>query len=197
MSTQPIPALTVAQYLEIEREAEFKSEYLNGEVFARAGATLNHALIASAALSTLGVQLRDKPCSAAGSDLRVFCPAVNILTYPDVTVFCEPARFLDHDEDTLTDASVIVEVLSRSTRNYDRAEKFRFYRSLPSFSEYLLLASDAIRAEHYARQTDGSWLFREHTNPQTVIDLKSIGCRLTLNALYLKARFPASQPLRP
>jgi Uma2 family endonuclease len=191
MSTQPVPALTVAQYLEIEREAEFKSEYLNGEVFAMAGGSLNHALIASAAVARLDEQLRDKPCSAAGSDLRVFCPAVNILTYPDVTVFCEPARFLDKDEDTLTDATVIVEFLSRSTRNYDSAEKFRFYRSLPSFSEYLLLASDAIRAEHYARQAD-SWLFREHTNPQTVIDLKSIGCRLTLNTLYLKARFPAS-----
>jgi Uma2 family endonuclease len=179
---------TLAQYLEIERKAEFKSEYLNGEVFAMAGGSLNHALIASAVIERLGEQLRQKPCSAVGSDLRVYCEHVNILTYPDVTVFCEPAHFLDSDEDTLTDATLIVEVLSRSTRNYDRSEKFRFYRGLPSFAEYLLLASDAIRAEHYTKQSDGSWLLREHTEPETVIELNSIGCRLTLSTLYLKAR---------
>ncbi len=111
-----------------------------------------------------------------------------MLTYPDVVVYCEPAKFLDGDRDTLVDATVIVEVLSRSTRNYDRGEKFRFYRGLPSFSEYVLLAQDTIRAEHHIRQQDGSWLFREFYGPEAVVELTSIGCQLRLGELYRKAR---------
>jgi Uma2 family endonuclease len=111
-----------------------------------------------------------------------------LLTYPDVVVFCEPAKFLDGDRDTLVDATVIVDVLSPSTQNYDRGEKFRFYRGLPSFSEYVLLAQDAIRAEHHVRQQDGSWLFREFNGPEAVVELKSIKCQLRLGTLYRKAR---------
>ncbi len=186
MSTLPIPRLTPEQYLKIERTAEFRSEFLNGEVFGMAGGSRNHALVATAAVASLHEQLRTKPCAAAGSNLRIFCQAVNILTYPDASVSCDPVSFLDGDKDTLTDATLIVEVLSPSTQNYDRGEKFRFYRTLPSFAEYLLLASDAIRAEHHVRQPDGSWLFREFTAPNTVLDLNSISCRLSLADLYLK-----------
>ena len=189
MSSQPITLLTIEQYLEIERAAEFRSEYLNGEVFAMAGGGVNHALIAAAATIYIGEQLRGRPCAVAGSDLRLFCQPANILTYPDVVVFCEPRKFLDGEKDTLTDATVIVEVLSRSTRNYDRSEKFDYYRGLPSFAEYLLLAQDAIRAEHHVRQPDGCWLFRELTGPQAVIDLKAIGCRLNLGSLYERVEF--------
>jgi Uma2 family endonuclease len=180
--------VTVEQYLEMERAAEFRSEYLNGEVFAMAGGSVNHAVIAAAVGARIGAQLDDRPCAVVGSDLRLFCPRDQMLTYPDVMVFCEPAKFLDGDRDTLIDATVIVEVLSPSTQNYDRGEKFRFYRSLPSFSEYLLLAQDAMRAEHHVRQQDGSWLFREFNGPEAVIELKSIGCQLGLGTLYRKAR---------
>ena len=189
MSTQPIPRLTVEQYLKIEREAEFRSEYLNGEVIAMAGGARNHALIAAAAVARLDEQLRDTPCAVAGSDLRLFCKSANILTYPDVVVFCEPVQFLDDDEDTLVDAVVLIEVLSRSTQNYDRGEKFRYYRELPSFREYLLLAQTEIRAEHHVRQLDGSWVFREITEPDAEIRLDSIGCRLRLGSLYSRVKF--------
>ncbi len=189
MSTQPVTHLTVEQYLEIERAAEFGSEYLNGEIYAMAGCGFNHALIAAAAISRLGEQLRDNPCAVAGSDLRIFCGPANVLTYPDVVVFCGIPKSLDREEDTLVDATVIIEILSRSTQNYDRGEKFRSYRGLPSFSEYVLLAQDEIRAEHHVRQADGSWLFREIGGPEGVIELKSIGCRLALGSLYEKARF--------
>jgi Uma2 family endonuclease len=188
MSTQAVARLTVEQYLKIERVAEFRSEYIDGEVFARAGRGPNHALIAAAVIIRLGGQLDDRPCAVAGSDLRLYCPKDQMLTYPDVVVFCEPAKFLDSDEDTLIDAIAIVEVLSPSTQNYDRGEKFRFYRGLPSFSEYLLLAQDTMRAEHHVRQQDGSWLFREFNGSETVLELKSIGCQLRLGTLYRKAR---------
>jgi Uma2 family endonuclease len=189
MSTQPVHRLTVEQYLETERAAEFRSEYLNGEVFAMAGGGRNHALIAMEVGARLNEQLRGRPCAVAGSDLRLYCKTAKVLTYPDLVVFCEPARFLDNDRDTLIDATVVVEVLSRSTQNYDRGGKFHSYRGLPSFSEYLLLAQDAIRAEHSSRQQDSSWLLREFNGPDATIALESIGCRLNLGFLYERVEF--------
>jgi len=192
MSTQPVPRFTVAQYLEIERSAESRSEYLNGGIYAMAGGSPNHAFIAANAVIQIGAQLRGKPCRVAGSDLRICCKPANVLTYPDISVVCGPVKTLDAEKDTLTDATVIVEVLTPSTENYDRGAKFRYYRGLPSFSEYLLLAQDEIRAEHYVRQPDGSWLFREFNGPDAVVELKSIGCRLELGSLYEHVEFDAA-----
>jgi Uma2 family endonuclease len=154
-----------------------------------AGGTRNHAVIAMDTGSRLNEQLRGTRCAVAGSDLRVYCRPDSVMTYPDIVVFCEPAEFLDENEDTLTDATVIVEVLSRSTQKYDRTEKFRFYRGLASLSEYLLLAQSAIRAEHYVKQPDGAWLLREFNGPDAEIVLGSIGCRLVLGTLYERAKF--------
>jgi Uma2 family endonuclease len=156
MSTPPVTYLTPEQYLDIESKAEFRSEYINGEMFAMCDATLNHARIVLNTARRLGEQLDGRPCEAFGGDLRLYSAKYKIFTYPDVLVTCRPHRLLDARRDTLTDATVIVEVLSPSTKNYDRSEKFRFYRSLPSFSGYLLLAQDEIRAEHHVRQPDNS-----------------------------------------
>ena len=176
--------VTVEQYLTIEREAEFRSEYLDGKVVAMAGGARNHAMVAIATAAGLHDRLLGTPFCVALSDLRLYCKPANVLTYPDVVVFCEPARFLDGDEDTLVDAVVLIEVLSRSTQNYDRGEKFRHYRELPSFREYLLLAQNEIRAEHHVRQLDGSWLFREITEARrrdpAGLDRVSAPARLSL-----------------
>lgn len=188
----PMPRFTIDEFLKMEREAEFRSEYIQGEIVAMSGGIPTHAILGTTVCSHLEQQLRDKPCTVAGSDLRLCCLPVDVLTYPDVVVFCEPIRYLDGTDDTLSDAVLIVEVLSKSTRNYDRGEKFRFYRTLPSFSEYLLLAQDEIRAEHHARQSDGSWIFREWTAKESVIHLNSIGCKLVLGDLYLKT--PLGRP---
>jgi Uma2 family endonuclease len=191
MSTQSIPYLSPEQYLEIERTAEFRSEYIKGHVFAMAGGTWNHARIASNTLSRLSEQLRGSPCVASGSDLRVFCPRHEVLTYPDIVVNCGEPQFLDNRRDTITDATMTVEVLSPSTKSYDCGEKFVYYRSLPSFSEYLLICQDKILAEHYRRQPDGAWLLREFNSPTDEIELTSIGCRLTLGAIYERVEFEA------
>lgn len=177
--------MTIDQYL----EAEFKSEYIDGQVFPRPPVNVNHALVATALLARLGLQLRDShDYSAVGSDLRLYCEDTRVLTYPDAVVFCEPGKFKDVELDTLVDATLIVEVLSPSTKNYDRGEKFRCYRGLSSFAEYLLLEQDSVGAEHHVRKPDGSWLMREWSEPDTILDLKSIGCSLRLGDLYLKAR---------
>jgi Uma2 family endonuclease len=190
MSTQSVTYLTPEQYLEIERNAEFRSEYIDGEMFAMAGGSLNHARIARNVLARLDQQLAGRRCEAFGSDMRLHISEHKMFTYPDVSVICGPQQFLDSRKDSFADATLVVEVLSPSTRNYDRGEKFLFYRSLPSFSEYLLLAQDTMRAEHHVRQSDGSWLFREFTDAAQ-IDLKSIDCRLQLSSLYERVEFEA------
>lgn len=126
----------------------------------------------------LADQLDSLPCEVFGGDLRLYSEKEKIFTYPDILVACGANCLLDGRSDTLTDATVIIEVLSPATKNYDRGEKFRFYRFLPSFAEYLLLAQDEMRAEHHARQPDGSRLFREFTWPGDEIELKSIDCHL-------------------
>jgi Uma2 family endonuclease len=191
MSTHAVPYLTPEQYLEIEEANQFRSEYIDGGMFAMAGATRNHGRVVGNAFAILREQLRGRRCEAASTDLRVYCPEGRMFTYPDVVVTCGPDMFLDNRRDTITDATMIVEVLSPSTCNYDRGEKFRYYRSLASFCEYLILAQDEFRAEHHVRQPDGSWLFREYTSPATQIELKSIDCHLHLESLYDRVEFPA------
>jgi Uma2 family endonuclease len=191
MSTQAAPFLTPEQYLEIERAAEFRSEYLGGAMYAMAGSSQNHAHLVMATSFLLYGQLRGKECTAFSTDLRLFVRQHSLITYPDVFVACPPFQLLDGRKDTVVDARVIVEVLSPSTRNYDRGEKFLFYRALPSFREYLLLAQDQIHAEHYVRQPDNSWLMREYSAATDVIPLDSIGCSLRLADVYERVEFEA------
>jgi Uma2 family endonuclease len=200
MSTQVLPRLTPAQYLELERAAERKSEYIGGQMYAMAGATENHDRIAVNLLANLWIQLRGTACEVRSSDHRLLIPAFEIYTYPDVWVTCGPPQYTDEVRDTTTNPRLIVEVLSDATKNYDQGEKFRYYRSIPSFAEYLLVAQDEIRAEHYARQKDNSWIMREFSSPdvepEVEIELASIGCRLILGSLYERVEFNP-QPSQP
>ena len=184
MSTQSLPFLTPEQYLEIERAAETRSEYLAGSMYAMSGSTFDHAYLVGNSFSALNAQLRGRECAAFATDVRLFVRQHDLITYPDVFVTCRPFQALDGRKDTMTDATVIIEVLSPSTKNYDRGEKFLFYRALPSFREYLLLSQDKIRAEHHVRQPDGAWLMREYSSFADEIDLPSIGCRLRLQDVY-------------
>jgi Uma2 family endonuclease len=187
VSSQTIPSLTPEQYLEIERKADYKSEYIDGGMFAMAGASPNHSRIVTNSILQLGPQLRGGPCEVFSTDLRLFIEAVRVYTYPDIMVMCDTAGHDDGKRDTVVNPRFIAEVLSDSTKNYDRGEKFRFYRTIPGFSDYVLIAQDSIRAEHHQRQSDGSWIFREFTSPDDQIELDSIQCRLGLGALYERA----------
>ena len=151
MSTQTTPLLTPGQYLEIERKADYKSEYIDGVMYAMAGASPNHARIVTNSVAQLWPQLRGGPCEVFSTDLRLFIKAVGIYTYPDIMVLCGTPGIVGAEEDA-ANPRFIAEVLSDSTKNYDRGEKFRFYRTIPGFSEYLLIAQDSIRAEHYQRR---------------------------------------------
>jgi Uma2 family endonuclease len=186
MATHPESFLTPEQYLEIDRKTEFKSEYYQGETFARAGAREAHNLIVWNLAAELHRQLRDRPCRAYLADMRVQVNATNLYAYPDVSVVCGEPQFLDDARDTLLNPSLIVEVLSPSTEAYDRGRKFEAYRSVVSIKDYLLVSSERVSADLYSRQPDGRWLLAAASSMEDSLALESIGVRLVLADLYEK-----------
>jgi Uma2 family endonuclease len=195
MSTQPTTFLTEAEYLEQERRAEYKSEYFQGETFAMAGASPRHALIITNLVRELSLLLKKKPCLVYSNDLRLRVSPTGLYTYPDVMVVCGDARYADDQKDTVLNPVLIVEVLSESTRDYDRGRKFQHYRALSSLAEYLTVAQDAPHIEHCTRQPEGRWLLAEYSDPAQSIQLASIGCALSLAEVYDKIEWSAPQGL--
>jgi Uma2 family endonuclease len=190
MSSQPTTHLTPAEYLSVERAAEDKNEYVDGEVFAMTGASRRHNLIVVNIAAEIGQQLKGRSYEAYASRMRVRVPSSRLYTYPDVVVVCEEPRFEDDHLDTLLNPTLLVEVLSDLTEKYDRGKKFGFYRTIESLSDYLLIAQDERRIEHYAKRPDGRWLLAEYGSPDDVIALDSISCRLALREVYDKVALP-------
>jgi Uma2 family endonuclease len=188
MSSQPQRHLTSQEYLAIEREAEYKSEFYQGELFAFAGASLRHNLIATNVLANIHNQLRDGPCSAFSSDMRITIPQTPHYTYADVVVVCGQPELDDDFKDNLLNPIVIVEVLSPATESYDRGKKFESYQRIASLMEYVLVSQDQPRVEQFLRQPDGRWLYSE-TSAEGSIKLTSIDCELSLNDIYHKLEF--------
>ncbi len=201
MASQPKTFLTPEEYLEIERRAEYKSEYFQGEMFAMAGASLVHNILVSHLVRDLGQQLRRGPCQVLPSDMRVHVSAAGLYTYPDVSVVCGPPQLADEHSDILLNPSFIAEVLSPSTEGYDRGRKFEQYRAIASLAEYLLVAQDRVHVELFTRQADGRWVLSEASGLEATLELPSIGCRLSLADLYEKVDLtatsvaPSSSPL--
>jgi Uma2 family endonuclease len=185
MSAQLDAYLAPEEYLQIERRRTYKSEYLAGQTYALAGGSRQHNLIVANVVAALHGQLRGRSCTVFPSDLRVHVPSGNYYTYPDVSVACDPIQFTDDEQDTLLNPVVIVEVLSKSTESYDRGRKFKLYRAIPSFQEYLLVAQDSLHVEHYVRQPD-NWAFVDVDDPAATIRLASIQCDLLMSGIYEK-----------
>jgi Uma2 family endonuclease len=192
MATHPKTFLTPEQYLEIERKAEFKSEYYQGEMFLMSGAREPHNLIVVNLAAELRQQLRKRPCRTYVNDMRVRVKATGLYTYPDVVAVCGEPEFLDETRDTLLNPSLIVEVLSPSTEIYNRIRKFEHYRSVESVSEYLMIASERVSAELYTRQPDGRWMLTAVDRMEDSLDLQSVGVHLALADLYEKVGLPAA-----
>jgi Uma2 family endonuclease len=186
MSALPKKLLTPEDYLAIEREADFKSEYFGGEMFAMAGASETHTLIISNVVRSLGNQVLDRNCYVYPNDMRVKVSAIGKYTYPDVVVVCGKKIFDDGQKDTILNPVLIIEVLSESTEAYDRGKKFEHYQYLESLSEYLLISQESYRIEQFVRQNDRSWTYYEFHDLDDVIKLATIGCELALKDVYLK-----------
>jgi Uma2 family endonuclease len=189
MEPQPKPYLTPEDYLAMERQAETKSEYLDGEMFAMTGGSRWHSLAIGNLVRELSLQLRHRPCQVYPSDLRVHIPASGLYTYPDLIVVCGEPRLQDEHQDTLLNPTVIIEVLSPTTEAYDRGKKFEHYRSIESLMEYLLVSQSEPHIEQYLRQDGNRWLFTETAGLEASLALPSIQCELALAEVYEKFAF--------
>lgn len=188
MSSAPAAYLTPEQYLEQERKAEFKSEYYGGQTFAMAGASRRHSLIVGNLVGDLREALRHSPCEVHPNDLRLRVGSTGLYTYPDVVVICGEPAFADDQKDTLLNPTVIIEVLSDSTRSYDRGEKFQHYRTLESVKDYLTVSQTAAHLEHYARQLDGRWILADVKGLESAVTLESVNVTVPLSEIYFKVQ---------
>lgn len=182
-SAEPRRRFTFRDYLDLEEASNVKHEYFAGEIYAMAGGTPEHAALAMAVGASLFDQLQESGCRVYSSDLRVRVVATGLATYPDVTVICGP---LEHDPEsrtTVTNPTLVVEVLSPSTEDYDRGEEH--YRRIPSLRECVLVAHDRRRVEVWRRDAGGGW--SQLVAESGEVDLPSIGCRLAVEALYHRA----------
>ncbi len=184
-----VPFVTVEEYLAREREADYKSEHFNGEIFAMAGASEPHVLIVNSVIARLYLQLEHRPCKVYSNDMRLKVSPTGLYTYPDVMVVCGEVQFDDDELDMLLNPTVIVEVLSKSTESYDRTTKFEHYSKLKSLQEYLLVDQRRPRVELFTKEGEGRWALLTFENLEDIVKLASIDCELALKDIYLKVNF--------
>jgi Uma2 family endonuclease len=170
----------------MEREAEFKSEFIDGEIIAMTGASEPHNLITTNIVRELSQQLKNRDCRVYSSDIRVDVRDHNLYAYPDVVVVCGKPNLRDDWLDNLLNPTVIIEVLSKSTESHDRGRKFMKYRRIESLAEYILVAQDSCNVEHYVRQPNDRWMLSEANSLDDTIHLSSIDCHLKMAEVYDK-----------
>jgi Uma2 family endonuclease len=196
MAANPKTKYSVDEYLAFEHQSDTKHEYFAGEIVALAGASFEHNLIVGNSYASLHTQLRRRPCAVLPSDQRLRVSPHGPLTYPDIMVVCGQPQFTDERPDTLTNPTVIIEVLSPSTEGDDRGRKAKHYRTIESLQEYVLIAQDEYRIEQYVRAENGWWRFTEATELGAAIHLASIECTLSLADVYERVTPTAAEENR-
>lgn len=184
---EPAPQMTPQEYLAFERACiDAKHEYVNGEVRAMSGASLEHVTIVGNTFLSLANQLRGRSCRVLMNDMRVrvFRGYDYTYVYPDLAVVCGTPELEDSHFDTLLNPLLVVEVLSESTSDYDRGEKWAKYRQIPTLQDYLVIAQDRPHVERYVRQSEPFWLFSETDEIADTIYLASLDCSLALRDIY-------------
>ena len=184
MASIPVTKVTEEEYLKLDRAAEVRSEFLNGEMWAMSGASMRHARLQGNLYAEVHNALQGGNCQAFGSDLRVRVMRRRMYAYPDVTVVCGKPLLADEPQDILLNPTAIFEVLSPSTETYDRGAKFRYYLTIDTLKDYVLLDQFTMRVEQYTRGADGTWTFRAYEKPEEQLKLDSIGAALSLARIY-------------
>ena len=178
---------TEEEYLSLEDEALEKSEFFQGRIYAMAGGSYDHAAISINIGGELRSLLKGKKCQVSSSDTRVKVPNSSLNTYPDVTIVCgKPELHLYKKTQTLLNPTLIVEVLSSTTETYDRGDKFENYKLIPSLTDYLLVAQNKAKVEHFVRQADGTWNCTVSQGLGATVKIDSLECELPLSEIYLK-----------
>ncbi|MBX9581727.1 MAG: Uma2 family endonuclease [Gemmataceae bacterium] len=192
MSAAPKPTkLTVAEYLTRERAADRKSEFVDGVMYAMAGASPAHNKVKDNLIVELGTRFKGTGCRTFSSDQRVRVAPAGPYYYPDIAVVCGPEEYDDADPDSLVNPLILVEVLSDSTERYDRRFKFRQYQRIAAFREYVLVAQDEPFVERWVRQPDGAWLPQPPAvGPDAVLALSTVPVSVPLTDVYAGVTFP-------
>lgn len=191
MIAQTKNQISPEDYAAIEAATGLKHEYYRGAVYAMTGASPRHNLIVANVIAALHAQLRGRPCAVYPSDQRGKIEQTGLYTYPDISVICGEPRLDSARRDTVTNPAVIIEVLSPSTKDYDRGTKFEHYRTIATLREHLVIAQDMPHIEHYVRQDSDQWLLIECRGTGQTLRLAAIGCALTTDDVYEKVTFPA------
>jgi Uma2 family endonuclease len=189
MSLQSNLYITEEDYLKMERISPFKNEYYRGQIYAMAGATYRHSKIISNIVNQIIPKIKSSGCRAFFSDLRIHVPNPPFYAYPDIVILCSKPKFSDSSEDTIENPSVIIEVLSKSTENYDKSVKFGLYRFNRSFKEYILIHQDKPKVECFKKMDDFNWLQGEITGLSQKFELNSLNIEIALEEIYQEIEF--------
>ena len=191
MSALPKRIFTQEEYAMLEEHADYKSQYVAGEIFAMAGVEPPHDIIANHLGGMFYVRFRGRECTYHSSDVKLRVKAGDLWTYPDLSVLCgQPKYDTSARPSSLLNPQVIFEVLSPSTASFDRGEKFERYKRIESLTDYVLVASETMRVEHYVRQDGGAWLYREYHDGADLLKLASVEAALPLAEIYERVTFP-------
>ena len=183
MASETLPRFSLEKYLELEREAEFRSEYIDGQIVSMAGCTWQHEMLQGNIYFELRGRLRGTGCRAVLPGFRIQVSRQHS-TYPDVAVVCGKLALADGQNDAYTNPAVVVEVLSPNTEHYDRGEKFRRYRMLESVKDYILIDQRRVLVEHFTRQPDNSWTLRDCQKLDEELSIDTIGVKIPLQCIY-------------
>ena len=180
---------TPEEYLELEEAADYKSEYRDGEIVPMAGGTTNHNKIALNFAANLKFSLRGQSYDIYIGDVRLWIPRYRQYTYPDVMVIQGEPLYTGTGTTTVMNPLLIVEVLSKSTKNYDQGDKFLYYRSIPEFKEYILIDQTRYHVMQHTKTLDGKWLLTEHESEKAVLELNSIEFQISFSDIYERINF--------
>jgi Uma2 family endonuclease len=195
MSASAQPRLSEEQYLEIERKAEFRHQFYDGIMYPMSGGPFTRALLIAALSREFGNAFKKRPCHVATSDLRVRVSDGGLYTYPDVVVVCGDISFADDRKDTVTNPTLLIEVLSPSTEAYDRGFKTEQYRKIESLREYVLVSQSRPHIEVFSKSPSVQWVLSEYTGLDTTCRLDSVDCSIPLAEIYNKVVFEETSPL--
>jgi Uma2 family endonuclease len=173
---------TIEEYLQYENASQEKHEYYNGEIFAMAGASDDHCRISRNLLISLGNSLENTPCEPMGTDFRLHIPSNTLFTYPDVSVMCKGS--FPESETGAALPNVLIEVLSTSTRKYDRGKKFQLYKDIPTLQEYILVDSQKAAIDIYRKTVQNTWELQQYTTNDSSIEIKALHLKISFERIY-------------
>ncbi len=174
--------VSIQEYLVFERAASEKHEYHQGEIFAMSGAGRRHNILFSNLFISLGSLLKGRPCFPYGSDMRLYIPQNTLFTYPDISIYCGEMKQLD--DDNAMEPTVIIEILSPSTKDYDRGSKFKLYREIPTLKEYIMVDTESINVEVFRLNDAGRWELEEYKTADEKLVFSSISLILPVRDIY-------------